>query len=73
VNSWQHIEGNDPWWQRFPDQVDPVIRAVPKKIRGPMEMPHAIGLEAHQTRTHEVRSNCIIGENELLKMPMSSV
>jgi len=70
---WQDIEGNRPWWHRFRDQVDPVIRAVPKKMRGPIEMPHAIGIEAHQARTHEVRSNCIIGENELFKMPMSSV
>ena len=49
------------------------MRAVPEKVRGPIEMPHAIGIEAHQTRTGEVRSHGIVGENDLPEIPMSSV
>src|SRR6266498_249674 len=71
--SWQHSEGNRPSWHRFRDQVDPVIRAVPKKMRGPIEMPNAIGIEAHQSRTGEVCSHGIVGQDDLSKMPMSSV
>src|SRR5450631_3323469 len=70
---WQHIEGNRPRWQCFCDQVDAVTRAVPEKMRGPIEMPHAIGVEAHQTRTGEVCGHGIVGENDFSKVPMSSV
>ena len=69
----QHIEGNRPRWQCFPDQVDAVIRAVAEKMRGPIEMPHAIGVEAHQARTSEVRGDRIVGENDFSEVPMSSV
>jgi hypothetical protein len=58
---WQHIEGNRPRRQCFCDQVDAVLRTVAEKMRGPIEMLHAIGVEAHQARTGEVCGERIVG------------
>lgn len=43
----QHIEGNSPQWQSFRNQIDPLVRAVPKEMGRPIEMPHSIRIEAH--------------------------
>ena len=39
----QHIEGNRLSWQAFCDQIDPIMRAVPEKMRCAIEMPHTHG------------------------------
>jgi hypothetical protein len=45
----QDIKGNRLSWQAFCDQIDPIMRAVPEKMGCAIEVPHGMGIEAHQT------------------------
>lgn len=69
----RHIKGYGRLWQSFCYQIDPLMRPIPEKMRRPIQMPDTIGIEAHQTRTGEVRSYGIVSENDLPEMPMRSV
>ena len=69
----QHIKWDHLLWQSLCDQIDSFRRAVPEEMRSTIKMPDEIWVESHQLRTHEVRCNWIIGENDLAEVPMSSV
>jgi hypothetical protein len=69
----QHVEWNDLLRQVLCDQVNAPRRAVPEKMRSPIKVPDQAWVEPHQLRTHEVRRNRIVGENDLAEVPMHSV
>ena len=69
---WQHIEGHDVLRQTLSDEIY-ASRSIAEEARRSIKMPNKAWVEAHQSRTHEVRCDWIIGENDFAEVPMSSV
>ena len=68
----QHVERNDLLRQSLCNEID-AARSITEEARGTIKMPNKPWVEAHQSRTHEVRSDWIVGENDFAEVPMSSV
>src|SRR6516165_7500286 len=68
----QHIEWLDLLRQSLCNEIDP-SRSIAEEARSTIKMPNKAWVEAHQSRTHEVRCDWIIGENDFAEVPMSSV
>ena len=68
----QHIERRDLLRQSLRNEID-ASRSIAEEARGPIKMPNKAWVEPHQARTHEVRCDWIVGENDFAEVPMTSV
>ena len=68
----QHIERNDLLRQSLCNEID-ASRSITEEARGPIKMPNKAWVEPHQSRTHEVRCDWIVGEYDSAEEPMTSV
>ena len=69
---WQHIEWRYLLRQSLRNKID-ASRSITEEARGSIKMPNKAWVEPHQSRTHEVRCDWIVGENDFAKVPMASV
>ena len=69
---WQHIEGHDVLRQTLSDEIY-ASTSIAEETRRSIKMPNKVWIEPHQLRTHEVRCDWIIGENDLAKVSMSTM
>src|SRR5215813_14255919 len=69
---WQHIEGHDVLRQALCDEIY-ASRSIAEETRRSIKMPNKAWVEAHQSRTHEVRCYWIISQNDFPEVPMSPV
>ena len=68
----QNIEWRDLVRQSLCNEIDP-SGSIAEEARGTIKMPNKAWVEPHQARTHEVRCDWIIGENDFAELPMTSV
>ena len=69
---WQHIEGRYVLRQTLSDEIY-ASRSIAEETFRSIKMPNKVWIESHQLRTHEVRCDWIVGENDFAEVPMSSV
>jgi hypothetical protein len=69
---WQHIEWRNLLRQSLCNEID-ASRSIAEEARGSIKMPNKAWVEPHQSRTHEVRCNWVVGENDFAEVPMTSV
>ena len=68
----QHIEWRDLVRQSLCNEID-ASRSIAEEAGGSIKMPNKAWVEPHQSRTHEVRCNGIVGENDLAEVSMTPV
>ena len=68
----QHIEWRDLLRQSLCNEID-ASRSIAEEARGSIKMPNKAWVEPHQSRTHEVRCDWIVGKNDFAEVSMGSL